>query len=177
MTRGGVAMNISKFTQKSMEAVNQCEKVAFDYGHQEIEQEHLLYTLLTIEDSLIKKLIEKMEIDGDVFLAQVEGLLKKRPKVSGGKVYVGQNLNKVLIYSEDEAKTMGDEYVSVEHLFLSMLKNPNREIKELFKNFRIDRERFLQVLSTIMVPSSSGRFVLRILIGIPALRTGNTASS
>ena len=142
-------MNISKFTQKSMEAVNLCEKVAFDYGHQEIEQEHLLYTLLTIEDSLIKKLIEKMEIDGDVFLAQVEGLLKKRPKVSGGKVYVGQNLNKVLIYSEDEAKAMGDEYVSVEHLFLSMLKNPNREIKELFKNFRIDRERFLQVLSTV----------------------------
>ncbi len=142
-------MNISKFTQKSMEAVNQCEKVAFDYGHQEIEQEHLLYTLLTIEDSLIKKLIEKMEIDGDVFLAQVEGLLKKRPKVSGGKVYIGQNLNKVLIYSEDEAKAMGDEYVSVEHLFLSMLKNPNREIKELFANFRIDRERFLQVLSTV----------------------------
>ena len=142
-------MNISKFTQKSMEAVNQCEKVAFDYGHQEIEQEHLLYTLLTIEDSLIKKLIEKMEIDGDVFLAQVEGLLKKRPKVSGGKVYVGQNLNKVLIYSEDEAKAMGDEYVSVEHLFLSMLKNPNREIKGLFANFRIDRERFLQILSTV----------------------------
>ena len=142
-------MNISKFTQKSMEAVNLCEKVAFDYGHQEIEQEHLLYTLLTIEDSLIKKLIEKMEIDGDVFLAQVEGLLKKRPKVSGGKVYVGQDLNKVLIYSEDEAKAMGDEYVSVEHLFLSMLKNPNREIKELFRNFRIDRERFLQVLSTV----------------------------
>ena len=142
-------MNISKFTQKSMEAVNLCEKVAFDYGHQEIEQEHLLYTLLTIEDSLIKKLIEKMEIDGDVFLAQVEGLLRKRPKVSGGKVYVGQNLNKVLIYSEDEAKAMGDEYVSVEHLFLSMLKNPNREIKELFRNFRIDRERFLQVLSTV----------------------------
>ena len=132
-----------------MEAVNLCEKVAFDYGHQEIEQEHLLYTLLTIEDSLIKKLIEKMEIDGDVFLAQVEGLLKKRPKVSGGKVYVGQDLNKVLIYSEDEAKAMGDEYVSVEHLFLSMLKNPNREIKELFRNFRIDRERFLQVLSTV----------------------------
>ena len=142
-------MNISKFTQKSMEAVNLCEKVAFEYGHQEIEQEHLLYTLFTIEDSLIRKLIEKMEIDGDVFLAQVEGLLKKRPKVSGGKVYVGQNMNKVLIYSEDEAKAMGDEYVSVEHLFLSMLKNPNREIKELFKNFRIDRERFLQVLSTI----------------------------
>ncbi len=142
-------MNINKFTQKSIEAVNQCEKVAYDYGHQELEQEHLLYTLLTIEESLIKKLIEKMEIDGDVFLAQVEGLLKKRPKVSGGKVYVGQNLNKVLIYSEDEAKAMGDEYVSVEHLFLSMLKNPNREVKDLFQNFRINRERFLQALSTV----------------------------
>ncbi len=142
-------MNINKFTQKSIEAVNQCEKVAYDYGHQELEQEHLLYTLLTIEESLIKKLIEKMDIDSDVFLAQVEGLLKKRPKVSGGKVYVGQNLNKVLIYSEDEAKAMGDEYVSVEHLFLSILKNPNREIKDLFKNFRINRERFLQALSTV----------------------------
>lgn len=142
-------MNISKFTQKSMEAVNQCEKTAYDYGHQEIEQEHLLYTLLTIEESLIKKLIEKMEIDSDVFLAQVEGLLKKRPKVSGGNVFIGQNLNKVLIYSEDEAKAMGDEYVSVEHLFLSMIKNPNREVRELFQNFRISRERFLQALSTV----------------------------
>ncbi len=142
-------MNINKFTQKSIEAVNQCEKVAYDYGHQELEQEHLLYTLLTIEESLIKKLIEKMEIESDVFLAQVEGLLKKRPKVSGGKVYVGQNLNKVLIYSEDEARAMGDEYVSVEHLFLSILKNPNREIKDLFKNFQINRERFLQALSTV----------------------------
>ena len=142
-------MNINKFTQKSIEAVNQCEKVAYDYGHQELEQEHLLYTLLTIEESLIKKLVEKMDIDSDVFLAQIEGLLKKRPKVSGGKVYVGQNLNKVLIYAEDEAKAMHDEYVSVEHLFLSILKNPNREIKELFKNFRIDRERFLKALSTV----------------------------
>ena len=142
-------MNINKFTQKSIEAVNQCEKVAYDYGHQELEQEHLLYTLLTIEESLIKKLIEKMDIDSDVFLAQVEGLLKKRPKVSGGKVYVGQNLNKVLIYAEDEAKAMHDEYVSVEHLFLSILKNPNREVKELFKNFRINQERFLQALSTV----------------------------
>ena len=142
-------MNINKFTQKSIEAVNQCEKVAYEYGHQELEQEHLLYTLLTIEESLIKKLVEKMDIDGDVFLAQIEGILKKRPKVSGGKVYVGQNLNKVLIYAEDEAKAMHDEYVSVEHLFLSILKNPNREIKELFKNFRIDRERFLKALSTV----------------------------
>ncbi|MDK2808890.1 MAG: ATP-dependent Clp protease ATP-binding subunit ClpB [Clostridiales bacterium] len=142
-------MNINKFTQKSLQAVNECEKIAYDFGHQEIEQEHLLYSLLTIEDSLIKKLIVKMEIDPDVFLAQVEGLLKKRPKVSGGQVYIGAMLNKVLIYAEDEAKRMKDAYVSVEHLFLSMLKEPNREMKELFQSFRIDRERFLQALSTV----------------------------
>lgn len=142
-------MNINKFTQKSMQAVQDCEKIAYDYGHQELTQEHLLYSLLTIEDSLIRKLIEKMEIDPDVFLVQVEGLLNKRPKVSGGNVYVGDALNKVLIYAEDEAKQMGDEYVSVEHLFLSMLKQPNREVKQLFKDFRITKERFLQVLSTV----------------------------
>lgn len=142
-------MNINKFTQKSLQAVNDCEKIAYDYGHQEIEQEHLLYSLLTIEDSLIKKLIEKMEIDPDVFTAQVTGLLKKRPKVSGGQLYIGNDLNKVLIYAEDEAKRMGDEYVSVEHLFLSMIKEPNREIKQLFKDFRITRDRFLQALSTV----------------------------
>lgn len=142
-------MNINKFTQKSMQAVQDCEKIAYDYGHQELTQEHLLYSLLTIEDSLIRKLIEKMEIDPDVFLVQVEGLLNKRPKVSGGNVYVGDALNKALIYAEDEAKQMGDEYVSVEHLFLSMLKQPNREVKQLFKDFRITKERFLQVLSTV----------------------------
>ncbi len=142
-------MNINKFTQKSLQAVNDCEKIAYDYGHQEIEQEHLLFSLLTIEDSLIKKLIVKMEIDPDVFFAQVQGLLNKRPKVSGGQVYIGNALNKVLIYAEDEAKRMGDEYVSVEHLFLSMIKEPNREIKELIKDFRITRERFLQALSTV----------------------------
>ena len=142
-------MNINKFTQKSLQAVNDCEKIAYDYGHQEIEQEHLLFSLLTIEDSLIKKLIVKMEIDPDVFFAQVQGLLNKRPKVSGGQVYIGNALNKVLIYAEDEAKRMGDDYVSVEHLFLSMIKEPNREIKELFKDFRITRERFLQALSTV----------------------------
>lgn len=142
-------MNINKFTQKSLQAVNDCEKIAYDYGHQELEQEHLLFSLLTIEDSLIKKLIVKMEIDPDVFFAQVQGLLNKRPKVSGGQVYIGNALNKVLIYAEDEAKRMGDDYVSVEHLFLSMLKEPNREIKELFKDFRITRERFLQALSTV----------------------------
>lgn len=142
-------MNINRFTQKSMEAVNNCEKVAYDNGHQELAQEHLLYSLLTIEDSLINKLIEKMEIDPEVFIAQVQGLLNKRPKVSGGQIFVGNDLNKVLIYAENEAKQMGDEYVSVEHLFLSMLKQPSREIKELFKDFRITRERFLQTLSTV----------------------------
>ena len=142
-------MNINKFTQKSMQAVQECEKVAYDYGHQELAQEHLLYSLLTIEDSLIKKLIEKMEIQAPVFEAQVIGLLKKRPKVSGGQAFVGQDLNKVLIYAEDEAKQMGDEYVSVEHLFLSMLKQPSKEIKELFQAFGIDRNRFLQALSTV----------------------------
>ena len=142
-------MNISKFTQKSMQAVQDCERVAYDYGHQELAQEHLLYSLLTIEDSLIKKLIEKMEIQAPVFQAQVEGLLEKRPKVSGGKVYVGNDLNKVLIYAEDEAKHMGDEYVSVEHLFLSIMKNASREMKGLFQSFGIDRNRFLQALSTV----------------------------
>lgn len=142
-------MNINRFTQKSMEAVNNCEKIAYDYGHQELAQEHLLYSLLTIEDSLIYKLVQKMEIDPDVFLAQIQGLLNKRPKVSGGQVYVGNDLNKVLIYAENEAKQMGDEYVSVEHLFLSMLKQPSREVRELFKEFRITRERFLQALSTV----------------------------
>lgn len=142
-------MNINKFTQKSIQAVNECEKAAYDYGHQELEQEHLLYSLLMIEDSLIARLITKMDIEEPVFLAQVEGLLKKRPKVSGGQIYVGSSLNKVLIYAENEARQMGDEYVSVEHLFLSMLKQPNREIKELFKDFGITRERFLKALSTV----------------------------
>ena len=142
-------MNINKFTQKSMQAVQDCEKVAYDYGHQELAQEHLLYSLMTIEDSLIKKLIEKMEIQPEVFLAQVEGLLKKRPKVSGGQIFVGNDLNKVLIYAEDEAKQMGDEYVSVEHLFLSLLKNASKEMKGLFQAFGIDRNRFLQALSTV----------------------------
>lgn len=142
-------MNINKFTQKSLQAVNACEKIAYDYGHQEIEQEHLLYSLLIIEESLIKKLIEKMDINQDAFLQQVQGLLQKRPKVSGGELFIGKDLNKVLIYAEDEAKQMGDEYVSVEHLFLSMIKNPNREIKDLFRGFGITRDRFLQALSTV----------------------------
>ena len=142
-------MNINKFTQKSMEAVQNCEKLAYDFGHQELVQEHLLYSLLTIEDSLIKKLIEKMEISSDSFLQDVKNLLEKRPKVQGGQVYVGNALNQVLIYAEDEANAMGDSYVSVEHLFLSMLKKPSREVKELLRQYGITRDRFLQVLATV----------------------------
>jgi ATP-dependent Clp protease ATP-binding subunit ClpB len=142
-------MNINKFTQKSIQAVQDCEKLAYDYGHQEIAQEHLLHCLLSDADGLIPKLFAKMEIDVDVFLAQVVGLLKKRPKVQGGQVYISNDLNKVLIYAENEAKAMGDEYVSVEHIFLSLLKNQSREVKELFKDFRIDRERFLAALATV----------------------------
>ncbi len=142
-------MNISKFTQNSVQAVERCEKLAYEYGNQEIEQEHLLYSLLTIEDSLILKLIEKMEIQKEYFVNRVKQALEKRVKVQGGQVYIGQYLNKVLISAEDEAKRMGDEYVSVEHLFLEMIKEPNKEIKEIFREFGITRERFLQALSTI----------------------------
>lgn len=143
-------MNINKFTQKSMEAVQNCEKLAYEYGHQEIDQEHFLYSLLTIDDSLIRKLLERMDINTDVFEAQIRGLLEKRPKVSGNiQVYISNGLNKVLIYAENEAKAMGDEYVSVEHLFLSLLKQPNREIKDLFKEFGITRDNFLQALSSV----------------------------
>ena len=143
-------MNINKFTQKSMEAVQNCEKLAYEYGHQEIDQEHFLYSLITIDDSLIRKLLEKMDVNTDVFEAQVRGLLEKRPKVSGNiQVYISNGLNKVLIYAENEAKAMGDEYVSVEHLFLSLLKQPNRDIKDLFKEFGITRDNFLQALSSV----------------------------
>ena len=142
-------MNINKFTQKSMEAVQNCEKIASDYGNQEIEQEHLLYSLLTLEDSLISKMIEKMGIDPQTFLNRVEELIEKRPKVQGGQPYVGQYLNKVLISAEDEMKVFGDEYVSVEHLFLAMIKHPSSVIKNLFKEFGITRETFLQALSTV----------------------------
>lgn len=142
-------MNINKFTQKSMEAVQNCEKVASDYGNQEIEQEHLLYSLLTLDDSLISKMIEKMEIDPQTFLNRVEELIEKRPKVQGGQPYVGQYLNKVLISAEDEMKVFGDEYVSVEHIFLAMIKHPSSTIKNLFKEFGITRETFLQALSTV----------------------------
>ena len=142
-------MNISKFTQKSMQAVEGCEKLAYEYGNQEIEQEHLLYSLLTIDDSLILKLIEKMEINTQYFSNKVEEALNKRVKVQGGQVYVGQDLNKVLVSAEEEAKALSDEYVSVEHLFLAMIKHPNKAVKEIFREFGITRERFLQVLSTV----------------------------
>ncbi len=142
-------MNIQKFTQKSLQAVERCQNLAYEYGNQEIEQEHLLYSLLTIEDSLILKLIEKMEIQKEHFCNCVEQALQKRVKVQGGKVFVGQYLNKVLIGAEDEAKQLGDEYVSVEHLFLAMLRNPNKEIAQIWREYGITSERFLQALSTV----------------------------
>lgn len=142
-------MNINKFTQKSLEAVNSCEKLAYQYGSPEIDQEHFLYSLLTIEDSLILKLIEKMEVNKETFLSQVQQAVEKKPKVSGGQTYISKSLNQVLVSAEDEAKAMGDEYVSVEHLFLSLMKYPNTEIKKLFQAYGITRERFLQALSTV----------------------------
>ncbi len=142
-------MNIQKFTQKSMQAVEGCERLAVEYGNQEIEQEHLLVSLLQLEDSLILKLIEKMEIQKEHFLNRAQQALEKRVKVQGGNPYVGQYLNKTLITAEDEAKRMGDEYVSVEHLFLAMMKNPNREIAAILKEYGITQERFLQALSTV----------------------------
>ena len=146
---GGTYMNINKFTQKSLEAVNSCEKLAYQYGSPEIDQEHFLYSLLTIEDSLILKLIEKIEVNKEAFLSQVQQAVEKKPKVSGGQTYISKSLNQVLVSAEDEAKAMGDEYVSVEHLFLSLMKYPNTEIKKLFQAYGITRERFLQVLSTV----------------------------
>ena len=142
-------MNISKFTQKSVQAVQDLEKIAYEYGNQEIEEEHLLYALLTQEDSLILKLIEKMEIQKEYFIDTVKKALDAKVKVSGGQLHFGQYLNKALVSAEDEAKAMGDEYVSVEHLFLSMLKNPSPSMKKLFNEFGITRERFLQALSTV----------------------------
>ncbi len=142
-------MNINKFTQKSIQAVNDLEKTAYEYGNQELEQEHLLMSLLRQEDSLILKLISKMEIQPEHFVNRVEQALNKRVKVSGGQPYVGQYLNKVLISAEDEAKQMGDEYVSVEHLFLALLANPSLSVKEIFREYGITRDRFLQALSTV----------------------------
>ncbi|MGN0294807.1 MAG: ATP-dependent chaperone ClpB [Lachnospiraceae bacterium] len=142
-------MNISKFTQNSLQAVQNCEKLAYDFGNQEIDQEHLLYSLLQLDQSLILRMIEKMEINGEQFTGRVRQLIEKRVKVSGGKVYISQALNQVLLHAEDEAKRMGDEYVSVEHLFLAMLADPNQAIKGLFKEYGITRERFLKALSTV----------------------------
>ena len=142
-------MNIQKFTQKSMEAVQDCEKLAYEYGNQEIEQEHLLVALLQQENGLIPQMIEKMEIQLEHFKDNAIRHLEARTKVSGGQVYVGKDLNQVLIHAEDEAKAMGDEYVSVEHLFLAMIRYPNRAIKEIFKEYGITRDRFLQALSTV----------------------------
>lgn len=142
-------MNISKFTQKSLEAVQNTEKLAYEYGNQQIDQEHLLYSLLTVEDSLIFKLITKMGISGDQFRDEVQQAIGNLPKVSGGQVYFSNDANKVLVNAEDEAKAMGDEYVSVEHLFLAMLKQPNKAVKELFRLYGITKESFLQALSTV----------------------------
>ena len=142
-------MNINKFTQKSLQAVQNCERIAMDYGNQEIAQEHLLYALLTQDDSLIAKLMEKMGLDKNLIINRVEEAIQKRPKVQGGQQYVGQDLNKALIHGEDEAKAMGDEYVSVEHLFLSIMKYAGKEVKVLFREMGISREGFLQALSTV----------------------------
>lgn len=142
-------MNINKFTQNSLQAVQACEKLAYDYGNQELVQEHLLYALITQDDSLILKLIEKMGFQAALFVDRVEELLRKRPKVQGGKVYVGQDLNNVLIHAEDEAAQMGDEYVSVEHLFLALMKYASRDIKAFFREMGISREGFLQALSSV----------------------------
>ena len=142
-------MNINKFTQKSLQAVQDCEKTAMEYGNQQIEQEHLLYALLTQDDSLILKLMEKMGLDKNLVVNRVEEAISKRPKVQGGQPYVGQDLNNALVHAEDEASQMGDEYVSVEHLFLSMMKYASKEMKALFRELGITRDGFLQALSTV----------------------------
>ena len=142
-------MNINKFTQKSLQAVQDCERIASDYGNQEIAQEHLLYALLTQDDSLIAKLMEKMGLDKNLIINRVEEAITKRPKVQGGRQYVGQDLNNVLIHAEDEAKPMGDEYVSVEHLFLAIIKYASKDMKALLREMGISREGFLQALSTV----------------------------
>ena len=142
-------MNINKFTQKSLQAVQDCERIASDYGNQEIAQEHLLYALLTQDDSLIAKLMEKMGFDKNLIINRVEEAITKRPKVQGGRQYVGQDLNNVLIHAEDEAKPMGDEYVSVEHLFLAIIKYASKDMKALLREMGISREGFLQALSTV----------------------------
>ena len=143
-------MNINKFTQKSVEAVQNCEKLAYEHGNQQLEQAHLLLSLLTLEDSLILKLITKMNISGEMFTNEARQAVERLPKVSGGgQLYVSNDLNKVLVNAEDEAKAMGDEYVSVEHLFLAMLRQPDKTMKEMFRQYGINRETFLQALTTV----------------------------
>ena len=142
-------MNINKFTKNSIEAVQNCEKLAYEYGNQMMDQEHLLLALLQLDDSLISKLIEKMEIDLEHFTDNVINAVGRISKVKGGNLYYSQDLNKALVSAEDELKIMGDEYVSVEHLFLTLLKYPNKALKALFNEYGITRERFLQALSTV----------------------------
>ncbi len=143
-------MNISKFTQNSIQAVQNCEKIAYDYGNQEIDEEHLLYSLWGLEDSLIRKLLVKMGVDENSFEASLEAALNRRPKVSGGgNQYISNALNQVLLHGEDVAKSMGDQYVSVEHLFLAMLEKPNRAVGDIFRQYQIQKEGFLQALSTV----------------------------
>ncbi|MCF0142851.1 MAG: type VI secretion system ATPase TssH, partial [Parasporobacterium sp.] len=142
-------MNIQKFTQKSIDAINRCQKVADDFGNQTVDCEHFLYALLTQEDSLILKLIEKMGVDKDAFLKATEAEINKLPKVQGGQMNMGSALNSALLGAEDEAKAMGDDYVSVEHLFLSMMKKGTKAVKELFRTYEITREEFLQALSSV----------------------------
>ena len=142
-------MNINKFTQKSLEAVQNCEKLAYEYGNQQIEQEHLFYSLLTLDDSLILKLLTKMGISKELILGEAEQKLAALPKVSGGQVYISSGLNQVLIHAEDESRLMGDEYVSVEHIFLAMVKQAGKTMKELFRQHGINRDSFLQALSTV----------------------------
>ncbi|MBR3003506.1 MAG: type VI secretion system ATPase TssH, partial [Lachnospiraceae bacterium] len=142
-------MNIQKFTQKSIEAINECQKVANEYGNQVIDTEHLLYALLTQEDSLIGKLAEKMGVDQEAFKSAVIAEIQKKPKVIGGQLQMSQDLNNVLLSAEDEAKAMGDDYVSVEHIFLCMMKKGSKATKEIFRTFGITRETFLKALSTV----------------------------
>ena len=142
-------MNINKFTQKTMEAYNKSLMVAEEYSNQEVVTEHLLYALLTIDESLIVSVLKKMDVEIPVLIAQVEGLLRKRPKVSGGEQFAGRDFNKVVTYAENEAKAMKDSYVSVEHVFLSILKNGNEDVKKLLKEFNITKDRFLEALASI----------------------------
>ena len=146
---GGDGMNINKFTRNAIEAINDCQKVASDYGNPQIDCEHFLYALMELEGSLVTKLIQKMEIDPEDFKASVLELIERKPKVQGGQQTMSVALNEVLIHAEDEAKAMGDEFISVEHLVLCMMKKGSKEVKALFKQYGITRERFLQALAPI----------------------------